>query len=548
MKHRRTKKDRRPVSRTVRRVLGLLALCGILLSFLLPRTTASTDRDATTGVGSDGAIAAILPIHGVITDVMADGLQRRIDAALQKGAGVLVFELDTPGGLVSSSIDIADMIRKVRGAKTVAWVNPNAISGGSVVAVAAEEIVMARSARMGDSQVIMGGPEGVQAVPKELQPKAYTVVLGEFKASALLRGYSPVLTEAFVIPEREVWWLENTKTGEKEFVFRDEKLRRLGDGSSSSPSAPTTDAGEPEWKLVTLYYDVVSEKDQKVIQPIERDDQLLLVSAAEAVAYGFSKGIVENDQDLKTRYALSEVIRFDPSWSEAMATWLTSDYVRGFLMVVIMLAGYVEFHTPGLGLAGLVALIALAVFVGAPYLTGVADVWEILAIVCGIILIAIEVIIPGFGVAGISGLVLLVLGILGTFAPPEPGHSFPLYLPTMQQTITGVKNGLMMLVAAMVVSLTGMVMISRYLTRLPVLRNVIPANPTSAEVMVEDPYQGTIQFGDVGEVVATLRPAGKVRFGEALVDVVTEGEYVEWGTKVVVVEQRGNRVVVRPVG
>ncbi|MGB2984636.1 MAG: ATP-dependent Clp protease proteolytic subunit, partial [Phycisphaerae bacterium] len=100
--------------------------------------------------------AAILPIQGEITDVMATSLERRIEDAREQGAKVIVFDMDTPGGLVTSSIAVADLIKNVTGVKTVAWVNPNAHSGGSIIAVACDEIVMARSSRMGDSQVIMG--------------------------------------------------------------------------------------------------------------------------------------------------------------------------------------------------------------------------------------------------------------------------------------------------------------------------------------------------------------------------------------------------------
>ncbi len=516
--------------------------------FVVASLAASTQKTASAhGEGNAaGRIGAILPIHDELTDITVTSLRRRIDDATKKGASVLIFELNTPGGMVSSAIALSDLIKGVTGAKTVAWVNTNAHSGGAMVALACEEIVMARSSRIGDSQVIMVGPEGVTAVPADLRPKANTPVLGQFRDSAKERGYSQVLTEAFVIPEHEVWWLENVRTGERQFVFREEKEKMVNPRGNGSGDSSPADYPPAEWKTVEKYYDVVLEREVEVMQPIERIDTLLEMSASEAYAFGFSKAVVTTEDELRSRYGLEEVIRYAPSWSEALAFWLTSEYVRGFLMIIILMGVYVEFHTPGVGLAGLAALIALAVFVGAPYLTGLASMWEILFIIGGIALILIEfLVLPGFGVAGISGLFLLIIGLLATFAPPEPGRTFPLYIPTLDSTVEGIQTGLKMLVASMVISLAGMFMLSRYLPRVPFLRRVVPANPTPSEVQVDDPYFGAARVGDLGLAVGPLRPAGKARFGARLVDVVTQGEYIGENTRLEVVERRGNRVVVR---
>lgn len=495
--------------------------------------------------------AALLPLRDEITDVTVESLKRRIEAARRQGAKIIILDMDTPGGLVTSSIAIADLIRSLPAeVKTVAWVNPNAHSGGALVAMACDEIVMARSSRIGDSQVIMGGPGGVTAVPEELQPKAYTPVLHDFRTSARKNGYSQVLCEALVIPEREVWWLENVKTGEREFVFDDEKVKRLGeDKPSTAPSAENVDVPsppEPEWKLVQKYHDPVLDMEVPTLQPIVRDDQLLEMSPSEAIAFGFSKGIVSDEGDLRTRYGLGTLIRLKPLWSESLALWLTSIYVRGFLLLVIFLSAYVEFHAPGLSLAGLVALVALAIFVGAPYLTGLANVWEIVLILVGLLLICLELfVIPGFGVAGVSGLLMVLTGLIATFVPDEPGRSFPQLFPALPTTIQGLKLAVATLVSSMTASLIGMLMLSKFLPRVPIFNKLVSANPTPSEVAVEDGYRGMARVGDVGQAEGTLRPAGKARFGSVLVDVVTEGEYLEANCTIEVIERRGNRVVVR---
>jgi membrane-bound serine protease (ClpP class) len=90
-----------------------------------------------------------------------------------------------------------------------------------------------------------------------------------------------------------------------------------------------------------------------------------------------------------------------------------------------------------------------------------------------------------------------------------------------------------------------MLMLSKFLPRVPVFNKLIPANPTPSQVAVEDGYRGMARVGDVGQAEGTLRPGGKARFGSVLVDVVTEGEYLEANCTIEVIERRGNRVVVR---
>jgi membrane-bound serine protease (ClpP class) len=350
------------------------------------------------------------------------------------------------------------------------------------------------------------------------------------------------------------------ETGERKFVFRKEKRELMGERDPSQQPADTlgriagalrdmgAESSGTKWKLVESYHDVVMDVDVEVTQPIVRDDLLLMMSAAEAYAYGFSKGIVSSESDLVERYGLTDVLRLEEAWSESLAFWMTSIWVRGFLLVLIFLGAYVEFHTPGVGVPGLVALIALVAFVGAPYLTGLANVWEILFILVGMVLIGLEVlVIPGFGVAGISGIILVLIGLLATFAPEEPGRSFPLYIPTLEDTVDGLVTGLKTLVASLVISVAGMVMLSRYLPKAPAFAKIAPENPTPSEVLVDDGYQGAARVGDVGITVSALRPAGKGRFGSTLVDVVTEGDLLDPGVQIEVIERRGNRVVVRAV-
>ena len=516
-----------------------------------PETSGPAEDVETPGAEPARQRGVLIPISGEISDVTFESIKRRVEQATQQDVDAIVFEIDTPGGYVTSALDICDYIKNLGDVKTVAWVNTQAYSAGSMIAVACDEIVMARASVLGDCGVILGGPTGPQEVPEAIRAKAESPVLEQFRDSAARHGYDVLLCESMVVKEYEVWWVENTETGKKRFVTTDtkdelieaeKKTRVLG------MEVPSLIGEEPQWRLVTSFEDPITGAEMPVDQPVVKGTELLTMSQSRAHAFGFSKGIVVGENDLRGRYGLTgELARIDFTWSEVFTRWLTSMPVRVFLMVIIFLGIYVEFNTPGVGVPGLVALIALGIFLGAPFLTGLANFWEVLVIILGLVLLAIEVfVIPGFGIAGISGIVLLLVGLLATFVPEEPGR-FPFHWPSFVPGLEGLKSGVQTLAAAIALSVVGMVLLSRYLPRVPYVGSIIPENPTPSDVLTQDPYHGVARVGDLGTVVGPLRPAGKARFGASLVDVVSQGELIEEGEEVEVIERHGNRVVVRRV-
>lgn len=521
-------------------------ICTVIAGYTLV-TPSLADEDA-----SESNVGVIVTISGEISDVTTESIKRRVDEAIEDGAGTVIFEINTPGGYVTSALDICNFIKNLEDVKTVAWVNDQAYSAGSMIATACSEIVMAKGSTIGDCGVILGGPTGPQEVPEAIRAKAESPVLEQFRDSAARNGYDTLLCESMVRAEMEVWWIENKATGEKRFVETDEK-EELVDGEGKKRKVlglelPDLGGNDDVWTLVENYTDPDTGKPMPVDQPVVKSTELLTMSQSRAYAFGFSKGIVSNEKDLRERYGLATPIkRVDFTGLEVFTRWMTSMGVRMFLLVIVLLGAYVEFNTPGVGVAGLVSLIALAIFLVAPFLTGLANIWEVLLIISGFVLIALEIfVIPGFGIAGISGLLLLVVGLVFTFMPDEPGQ-LPLYWPRLTPSIEGLKDGLSAVGTSLCASLIGMFLLAKYLPTMPYFKRIVPANPTPSDVMVADAYHGAARVGDIGTVISSLRPAGKAKFGSTLVDVVSECEMIDTGVNVEVVERHGNRVVVRQV-
>lgn len=498
------------------------------------------------------AQGVIIPIDTDISDVTTESIKRRVERARDQGASVIIFEMNTPGGMVTSALDICDYIKGLTDLKTVAWVHTQAYSAGALISVSCNEIVMSSASTLGDCGVILGLPTGPQEVPEGIRAKAEAPVLSQFRDAAARRGYNRLLCEAMVIKEREVWWIENVETGERRFVDTQDKEKLVGadeDVARTQPADQTSDRRGGLWRLVESYEDPIAQGPVSIDQPVVRADALLTMSQSEAYAFGFAKDIADGEHDLRERYHLvGELPTVTFTWVERMVGWMTSMPVRGFLLLIVLLGAYVEFNTPGVGVPGLVALIALALFVGAPYMTGLANVWEILVIVIGIVLLGVEIfVLPGFGVAGVTGILCILVGLLATFVPEEPGRRFPIYWPSMEQGLEGLKFGVLTLASAIGGSFLGAVLLSKYLPHIPLLKLAAPENPQPSRVTLADPYGGAARVGDIGLAESPLRPAGRARFGATLVDVVTEGEWLDTGTEVEVIEHRGNHVVVRKV-
>lgn len=506
--------------------------------------------------------AVLIPIQKEITEITLDSIERRLNNLEDGDDTLIVLDLDTPGGALGSTLEICHLLKKRReqGSRIYAWVNAEAYSAGAIIALATDGVVMARNGRIGDCRPIMMSGTGPMAVPEELQPKVMSPLMAELRDSARRNGYDMTMMMSLILQDRDVWWVENRDTGERRFVLTDERNQLFGLASTQPASGSQNDrdgraydgfvadeSSTTSWKYVQD-----SPELGKPRQPVVGDKELLTMTTAEALAYGFAIARVDNEQELAALFNVSGPVEsLSLTWMERFVVWLTSPIVRGVLFLLMMLGAYAEFQSPGFGLPGAIALTALVLFLGAPYMAGFTATWEIIAIVLGLILIGVEIIVlPGMGVAGLVGILLLMIGLIASFVPAEPAPpNGPDWFqwPDLPQTYDYLQRGLIVVSAGMVASLIGMVLIARYFPRLPIATRLILPNPQRVAIEVEDPYGGVADLGAVGTAASLLRPAGKARFGDRLVDVVSQGDYIEPGAAIQVCERCGNRVVVRRV-
>ncbi len=286
-----------------------------------------------------------------------------------------------------------------------------------------------------------------------------------------------------------------------------------------------------------------------------RDPELRLVQ--------MSRGIVQNDEELRAYFDATDVRRTEMNWSEQMVRFLLNPLVRGVLIVLLVLGVFLEMLSPGAVVPATVALAAVALLLGPPMLIGLAGWWEILAIVLGVALLAAEAfVIPGFGLAGVAGLVLLFAGLVGTFIPDGSGGLFGTAAGR-----SGALFGVVTVLLAMFTAGIGMWLIAKNFGTLPILRRMVLAQGGSAgqeaasalgEVAgSEEASVLTAAFapedalsralGQRGTAISALRPSGRVALESGEVyDAISSRGVIDAGRGVRVVGRDGFSVVVEP--
>lgn len=474
--------------------------------------------------------AFVIPVREPITSKTHDAIRRKVTRRAA-GAEIIIFDMNTPGGEMGAMRKISRLIvDELENIYTVAYINPEAFSAGAIISLACNEIVMTPTAVIGDAMPIMIGPGGTLVpIPDKVRGKIESAARAEVRVLAKRNGYNEALCQAMITIDMEIWLIRNTRTGEVRVVDRTEWKGRVAGAPSSQPSDAAAPSDAP-WEHVLT---------------IDSPDELVTLTAGEALRYGLVVHVLKDMDELKAHYNIvAEPVALGDNWSERLVEFLLHPAVLSFLVFLGILCMYVEINTPGFGVAGGVAIACFAIMLGSRYLTGLANAWEIGLFALGVVLLLVEIFVtPGFGVLGTLGIVCCVVGLLAMIVPNAPGK---LPLPEGPLDWSVFTNGLLALVLGFLAAIGGSIIIARYLPEVPVAGRLVLAPPRLAGVGPAGEGAAILQVrpGQVGRVVQTCRPVGKVQIGDALVDAIADGAFLSAGMDVVVLRNEGNRVVV----
>jgi membrane-bound serine protease (ClpP class) len=416
-------------------------------------------------------------------------VRRAVREAGEKSAAALVLDMDTNGGRVDVTEDIIRLLEETS-MKTYTFVNPKAYSAGAFIACATDQIFMAPGSVIGAATPVMMIPgQGVADLPKSYEEKINSAMRALIRATAQQKGHNPDVFEAMVDPD-------------KELVY---------DGKTINPKG----------KLLTLTSDEAAQSYGEPSKPL------------------LSAGTVKSLDELlvKTQLADATVVRVEPYGFEVAARWITT--LSPLLIMIGFLAIYIEMKTPGIGIPALVALICFVIYFLGYFVAGLAGWEEAVLFAVGVVLLAVEVfIIPGFGVTGMLGIAAILVALVLSMVSRMP--SSPV-LPTWPQ----LQLPLLKVLGGFVGAGIGALVLARFLPKTSLFRRLeLTAATSAAEGYTSSTGSARTLLGATGVAETTLRPAGKGRFGDRLVDVVTEGDLIDKGQPIKIVLVEGSRVVV----
>lgn len=430
----------------------------------------------------------VIPLSGEISGSLAAFLRRTEKEAESNGASAIIFEMNTYGGRLDSAEEITKMLNRAT-VPTYTFINTNAGSAGSLIALATRYIYMAPVSAIGAAAPVLSTGQDLPATEREKTISYWSALV---RSSAARNGHNPDLGEAFMNKEKEV------KVGER---------------------------------LVHAKGTLLTLNAQEAIEKI--NGQPLLAVA-----------IVDSIADLAAQAKLKgNLVSLGPTGFEHLALWITA--LAPLLLLGGIIGAYLEFKIPGASLPGVVAAICFTLFFLGHYLAGLAG-WEVFALfILGVTLVLIEILFFAHStiVVGVAGIFLMLGAILWAMIDRYPGEDF---WPTSHMLAMPLLNLLIALVGSGIV----IMMLARYLPRTSIYRRFAlmisnPAGPSLAGGHREFMSASHLSPGMKGTALSVLRPSGKARFADQMVDVVTEGDFIPAETAITVIQADGMRVIVR---
>lgn len=436
----------RLVKSRVRLLFSLLCLIMGMTMLLAPAsTTAKTYQKAVW-----------IPVDSTIERGLESFLHRAFADAQKQQADLVILHINTPGGEVNAADQIGQLIRQAP-MHVIAYIDNQAFSAGTYIALNANEIIMTPGSSMG------------AAAPIDMAGNAADIKFisgwsNKMKAAAELNNRNPDVARAMVEIDTEFPGLKPKGT-------------------------------------------------------------VLSLDAQQAKQLGYADDVVSNKEELLKKLGIQpdSLQAIEPTGGELVARWVTSPIVMSLLLIIGLGGIVVELFAPGFGVAGTISLFAFSLYFFGHYVAGFANWLHIGLFVIGILLMLLEIFLPG-GIVGAIGFLSIVTGLV--------------------MAAYDTKQGLASLgVAALITAIVTFLLVKKYGVKGLFSKFVLGETQSNEEGYVAPRDQRELE-GKSGIALTPLRPAGVVKVEGKRVDAVSVGGFIEAGTAITVVQVEGTRIVV----
>ncbi|WP_018336270.1 NfeD family protein [Butyricimonas synergistica] len=414
-------------------------------------------------------------------------VKKSFDRATEGRADYILIHMNTYGGMVVYADSLRSLILNYPKPVWV-FIDNNAASAGALISIACDKIYMREGANIGAATVVNQTGE---AMPDKYQSYMRSMI----RATAQAHGKDTVVENGKTI----VRWHRDPRIAE---AMVDERIAVKG----------VSDSGK-----------------------------ILTFTPHEAMQHGYCDGIAENVPEVIQKEGITnyELHEYRPTTMDKVIGFLISPIMQGLLIMVIIGGIYFELQTPGVGFPLAAAVTACLLYFAPLYLEGFANYVEIILFGVGLILLLLEIfVIPGFGVAGILGIVCIVasLALSGI-----DDFTFE-FLPDF---VGAIIRSLFFVISCSLISVFASIWLSRKLFGSRRLNFALHAEQKVEEGFVGVDMTVKEEVGKEGVAFTDLRPAGKVEINDDVYDAVSNtGAFIQKGTRVKVIKYQAGQVYV----
>ena len=282
------------------------------------------------------------------------------------------------------------------------------------------------------------------------------------------------------------------------------------------------------------------------VEGISPKGQVLTLTRSEAIEVGYCDGNAETIEEVLAAegYVNYEIKELTFTGIDKIINFLINPAIHGVLILIIIGGIYYELQSPGIGFPIAASVIAAILYFAPLYLESLAASWEILLFVAGLILIGLEIfVIPGFGVAGVLGLICMLTGLtLSMVGNVYFDFSFSGGRDLVKAMLTVTIS---FILAIVFIFVTGKkVLGSRLFQRLVLHETLAKGNYRANEHPSESNNTSDLS-GEHAIAYTEMHPSGKILLNNDIYDAISEGQYISKGSPVRVIEDLGNKLIVR---
>ncbi|WP_321296292.1 NfeD family protein [Marinifilum fragile] len=403
-------------------------------------------------------------------------------------ADLILIHMNTYGGMVIHADSIRTAILNNKKPVYV-FIDNNAASAGALISIACDSIYMRSGANIGAATVVN---QTGQAMPDKYQ----SYMRSTMRATAEAHGKDTIILAGDTIYK---------------------------------------------WKRDPLIAEAMVDP-RTYIENVIDTGKVLTFTPDEAIKNGYCEGIANSVSEVLEKAGVKEytIKSYEPSGIEKVVDFMINPVLQGILIMIIIGGIYFELQTPGIGFPILASAIAAVLYFSPLYLEGMAENWEIILFGAGVILLAVEIfVIPGFGVAGVSGIIFIITGLTLSLVDNVDFEFEPRHIKTIVAS-------LLLVIFSMLVAIVGSIYLSKKLFS---ANSFLGHLALSTVENAEEGYVGVdmrakSMVGKIGVAMSVLRPSGKVIIDNQIYDAKSEDGFINKETEVEVIRFETGQVYV----